>query len=100
MAPCPLPDRLKNEGLHVDSREEKALRDVFPAESTSVGRPVKGHQATDEIEGESCHNRSLRRSVTAPGAQPHGQRGYGGGAKHRDHRFRIGDTQQGLQGIQ
>ena len=100
MAPCPLPDCRKNEGLHVDSREEKALRDVFPGESTSVGRPVKGHQATDEIEGESCRNRSLHRSVAAPGAQPHGQSGYRGGAKHRDCRFPIGDTQQGLQGIQ
>ena len=100
MAPCPLPDCRKNEGLHVGPREEKALRDAFPGESTSVGRPVKSHQATDKVEGESCRNRSFRRSITARGAQPHGQRGHGGGAKHRDRSFRIGDTQQGLQEIQ
>lgn len=100
MAPCPLPDRWKDEGLHVDSREEKALRDVFPGESTSVGWPVKGHQATDEIEGESCCSHPFRRSVTAPGAQTHSQRGQGSGTEHRDRHFRIGDTQLGFQGIQ
>lgn len=39
-------------------------------------------------------------AASSIGFTAHGQRGHGGGAKHRDRRFRISDTQQGLQEIQ